>query len=649
MAEHMDEAEAEASPAGGVVADGGVAAGIALALGAPPPGGKLPPETAEFLQRQGRLVELQMEHLHEQRELILSRLRWGRFSDRMKAAIQVMTALVGLAVVAVVGAMAWHAHEDHGVRIEAFSVAPDLAQRGLTGQVVASRLLDKLAALQAKTVTARPASTYANDWGGDIKVEIPETGVSIGELNRYLRDWLGSETRISGDVVRTSAGLAVTARAGADPGATFEGPDADLDRLMQQAAEEIYAQTQPYRYAVYLASTDRKDEALAAFTRLAQSGAREDRPWAYAGWSSALLQADQPYAAAEKARAALALDPGLIPAYIEMLNSEDTLQHGQATVSALRDIMKALKSGHAVGVARTAIPGLMAGLEAGLAQNEGDYLRAARAWTAGSQVDLEGISGIVIPAAGVGGALINAHDIAGGDRVGQPLFPELNSDLQRAFRLGRAMALDDWAQALAATDGPTPDTEWWRRRFWPPRALALAESGRFDEASQLVGRTPLDCDGCLVARGSIAALAGDGAQSRQWFQRAADQAPLSPLAYTEWGRALLAKGDLDGAIGKLEEAHRRGPHYADPLELWGEALMRMGDLKGAAAKFAEADQYAPRWGRNHLRWGEALMLTGRYAEARRQFEAANSLDLSKPDRAALNVLLARTASGPLHG
>jgi hypothetical protein len=43
------------------------------------------------------------------------------------------------------------------------------------------------------------------------------------------------------------------------------------------------------------------------------------------------------------------------------------------------------------------------------------------------------------------------------------------------------------------------------------------------------------------------------------------------------------------------------------------------------------------------------MLTGRYAEARARYEAANGMDLSRPDRAALNVLLARTATGPLHG
>ncbi len=69
----------------------------------------------------------------------------------------------------------------------------------------------------------------------------------------------------------------------------------------------------------------------------------------------------------------------------------------------------------------------------------------------------------------------------------------------------------------------------------------------------------------------------------------------------------------------------------------------------AIAKFVAADKEAPHWGRNHLEWGEALMLSGRYAQARTQFETAMGLDLSIPDRAALDLLLERTSKGPLHG
>ncbi len=77
--------------------------------------------------------------------------------------------------------------------------------------------------------------------------------------------------------------------------------------------------------------------------------------------------------------------------------------------------------------------------------------------------------------------------------------------------------------------------------------------------------------------------------------------------------------------------------------------MRGRDYAGAAGKFAEAATDAPAWGKARLMQGEALLLAGRHAEARAQFEAADGLDLSAPDRAALKVFLARTASGPLHG
>ena len=46
------------------------------------------------------------------------------------------------------------------------------------------------------------------------KVEIPETGVSIVELERELRRSFGNETRVSGDVWRTPQGIAMTVHAG---------------------------------------------------------------------------------------------------------------------------------------------------------------------------------------------------------------------------------------------------------------------------------------------------------------------------------------------------------------------------------------------------------------------------------------------------
>jgi tetratricopeptide (TPR) repeat protein len=204
------------------------------------------------------------------------------------------------------------------------------------------------------------------------------------------------------------------------------------------------------------------------------------------------------------------------------------------------------------------------------------------------------------------------------------------------------MALDDWPGVIALSGNDRAVAATW------PIVYAIAMAGRAQEAQMRAAASPPDCDNCVMARGVAAAAAGDWIAANRWFAEVTRRAP-TPFAPTEWGRALLAKGDLEGAISRLGEAHRRGPRYADPLELWGEALMKKGDFASAAAKFAEADKFAPRWGRNHMLWGEALMLEGRYRQARGQYEAANGMDLSRADRAALDVLLARTAKGSLHG
>jgi tetratricopeptide (TPR) repeat protein len=645
MAERAEETGAEESTASPISMDSGLAAVALAAAKRRRRSSQSDAKLDAFLEKQGRLIDLQTEHLHEQRELILSRLRWGRFSDRVKAAIQVMTALVGLAVALAIGAMAWRAHEDHGVTIAAFAVPPDFAQKGLTGQVVASQVLDRLADLEAKTVTARPASTYVNDWGGDIKVEIPETGVSLGELNRYLREWLGHETRISGEVIRTPTGVAVTARVGDAPGKRFDGAEADLDTLVQRAAEAVYSQTQPYRWAVYLASQKQRQAAIAAYRQLAKSGAVEDRAWAYAGLASQAIQDYRGIEAVRFAGDALRLNPRLYPAHFMFNESLDILGRTQAHLEATRRELALHRSGGMVGLTKAESADRQTFLKALEARSLGDYRTASSLsqGLAGASINMEGSAGAYDPVALFADVLARDHDVTGSRRATAEIGE--HSFTQRTV-------LDDWAGLAALADGARGNPALggvFLGLMARPAGLAYAHLGRFAEAEAVLASAYPTCDDCMIARGQVAALKGDWSAADRWFAEAERRAPSIPIADTAWSGALIDKGDPDAAIAKAAEAHRRGPHFADPLELWGEALARKGDLAGAVAKFAEADKYAPRWGRNHLRWGEALMLSGRYAEARRQYETANGLDLSKPDRASLDVLLARTATGRLHG
>jgi len=52
-----------------------------------------------------------------------------------------------------VGLLAWDAVHGNGLLIEPFSVPPDMAAKGLIGQVVASQVLDRLTTIQTTTVS----------------------------------------------------------------------------------------------------------------------------------------------------------------------------------------------------------------------------------------------------------------------------------------------------------------------------------------------------------------------------------------------------------------------------------------------------------------------------------------------------------------
>lgn len=70
-------------------------------------------------------------------------------------------------------------------------------------------------------------------------MEIRETGVSIGEVYRFLRERLGHDTHIAGEVVRTASGFSLTARTGVNGALTVTGSETDVDGLVQKSAEAI--------------------------------------------------------------------------------------------------------------------------------------------------------------------------------------------------------------------------------------------------------------------------------------------------------------------------------------------------------------------------------------------------------------------------
>ncbi len=595
-------------------------------------------EAAAFLRDQRRLINLQAEHLHEQRELQLAHLRVRRWKDRMSLSLQVLAAAAGTAIAFAFVLMAWRAHEDHGLVIDAFSVPSEFAAEGLSGGVVAQLFLDKLNALQLATESDRPAATFQNNWGEDIKVEIPETGVKLGDLEKFLRDQLGDVSHVTGEAYKTATGVALAARLGDTPPQTFEGSRADIDSLVQKAAESVYRFSQPYRFSVYLEQHGRVEEAIGVISDLAVNGPASERGWAYAEWAHFnLYDFSDAEAARVHAKQGLGFTQGsTVRADIELIGVEVWTGHDEQALQYSKDLdSKAHERSSETTQSYFEQNSLIS--TAWLSSLVGDLKTSGTQWLRVAKTpEFQGL--VRLSHALAATEFVLDHDPQAAREALEPLGPTDDTSFLEANAINAFMGLPDYWLAMergdwrAALDDARAADAWLEthkaklpvsgllQSVWihPLQALAMAKAGDAAGSLALIETTPADCYLCLRVRGQIAAQAHDWPAAERWFAEAARQAPSMPFAFADWGAERLARGDADGAIAVLKRAHENGPHFADALELMGEALMRKGDYRAAVDKFRSADEAAPRWGRNHLRWGKSLLRVGREREAKAQ-------------------------------
>ena len=594
----------------------------------------------------------QRHHLHEQARHLREQLALKLWELRMGVVLRVATAVVGIAVAGGLAYLVWDAAHSKGLIVEPFNVPADMAVRGLTGEVIASQVIDKLSHM-TKSESSRAVQTYANNWGNNIKVEIPETGVSIGELRNFLRDWLGHDIRITGEVYKTADGIAVTARTGGNEGATFTGKESDLDALMQQAAEHVYEVTQPYRYANYLDRNydprgleQRVAKARAIYWKLIAGDDPVERAWAWNGLGTIAFrfEIDDPKSIYYY-RKAIAEVPGFLIATFALSGRGVALDEEEEYNFAL-DASRDLHANKDADINPHYAPYARLTADATIARLKGDYAAAVILAKTGARMPDD------FSVLGRGNYIRNAMlvMVSGHDQ------PALRGWLRelgwRAPPLGPqrtvlAMERQDWRDLLAqekAMRQRIADTSGVARKnaivnlgyAGPDIALAHAKLGDFAGAERLLALVPAYRDEGLRVHAQVAELQGQHARADWWFARAVAHAPSLPFANTLWGKALLARGQPDAAIEKFTAANRLGPKFADPLEGWGEALMARNQSHLALAKFAEANKYAPNWGRLHLKWGEALYYAGKRDDAKAQFARAAALDLTPSEKSELS-------------
>jgi tetratricopeptide (TPR) repeat protein len=594
------------SAAGGAAPPAAATAALALALQSDGPDGALGRETRAWLERQSALAEVELRHLEHEKELAIAAAKRRRYLDRLHMVGVTALAVLGVGAVAIGINEIWQAAHDRGIVLDTASTPEALAAQGLTGTVLADQLVNEIGRIRA----IADADSFASSdevrkqaSGEELRVEIPETGLSLQQVVRYLHRTFGHEQHMSAELVSGVDGrleLTVHIEGSADD-IHLSGPASELPRLVHEAAEQSYRTFSIVNYIVYLAHTDRPAGIAAARQFAATATGRLERADAYALLSSWEIDRAQ---AERDAAVAIAIDPLFFPGPLMFARAARQLGHDEAALRELRRV-GTLRPGNQLPqhehsfaeMQRTALEQIAALLGDSSRPGNIDYndragtpdLLAQRALKLGRAHDAAGARELLQQAADAGApstaTVLQARwfiDVDQGD------WPAALVDA-RAM-LAEREQLDATDPALHSRSGARTET-----LFRPLLALALAHNDAPADAQKLIDATPEDCYPCLRIRAQVAELAGEPALADRWFKEALRQGPSLPFAECEQGERLLARGDSDGARDAFLAAHQKGPHFADPLKGWGDVLVRQGHAGAALEKYDEALRYAPHW------------------------------------------------------
>ena len=499
---------------------------------------KLTRASLDYLHKQTRMLDVQMEHLSEQRVAALKELKLRVLGQRLRVWLQIFTVLFATLIGVGLLVLIRGAVTSSSVVVEPFDAPPALAARGLTGKVVAGGLLDVLTRLQLATRAAAAKRNLKNAWAGDIKVEVPETGISIGEIDRLLHERFGHDVHIDGDLVQTeTGGLRLSVRGDHVTPRTFSGEAGDLDRLTTAAAEYVYGQSEPVLYARYLNSTGRYADCETfleeAFTRAAEA----DLPDLANLWGNNLTSVGRNADGMAKYRLAVQLKPRFWKAWSNLIGGASVVQSEEAALRIGRQMLAAAQNAPS---AERLTPLNLVNMDALQQDWQGNFLDniydEKTHGTGGTQSQ------------GVGATLADAaarmHDWPAAARYltqADPSDPYTKAEV--AFVAG-LHALDDGVPTAAAASLQALDRRWiadpnlqYDDYDYPCYlGLAYGLSGRMGDAEAVFSRLSKKLS-CLSFRADSLDRAGDWPGAQAAYAAAVSSGPDLPLPYQRWGLA----------------------------------------------------------------------------------------------------------------
>ncbi|WP_411287959.1 hypothetical protein, partial [Phenylobacterium sp.] len=188
---------------------------------------------------------------------------WQIASERAGVALKVLTGVVGLVAAVGLGVMAWSAAHDESMVVRPFSAPPSWTARGVGGDVLAGRYTDHIVSLQQSAAKGFLSVQTLRSASDEVRLEIPQTGVSLGDIQRALTAWLGHQKVVSGALSEDGSGqVTLTVRVAGQGSFSLTGPPGEVDAMIRQLAERSFAAADPQRAVLAFLNLDRRDEAL---------------------------------------------------------------------------------------------------------------------------------------------------------------------------------------------------------------------------------------------------------------------------------------------------------------------------------------------------------------------------------------------------
>jgi tetratricopeptide (TPR) repeat protein len=584
------------------------AAAVAAKLAGNDPG--VARKTEIFLDRQAQILETQNQHLKEEHAARLHFLQGQarevdlrRFGLRLRVGFHLFLVLVATAIGIGLVVMVRDAVTSRSVVIDSFDAPPALAASGLSGRVVSAGLLDMLTRIQAANRSNVVERALSNAWTNEIAIEVPETGISIGQIERVLKTRFGHDQHIEGDLVQNEkGGLVLTVRGTGILPKSFTDEKRDLEKLLMEAGEYVYGQSQPGLWTAYLSNSDRDDDAI----RFAQSAYvtadLSERPYILNYWANAISDKGGEGANREALtlyREAVRLKPDYWTGYHNIMVALGSLGDEAGIVEVGKQMIKL--AGGRPGRAPDDLYemydwqfwDLPAVHASGIADMKSHRGIGTLSFSAGAENLSVAATEVLMHDADSAALRLettlvdekNRPDVAAAANA-RALLAEERGDLKEAAREWDAFAVE---YANPIVSAPVPSSICYAAVTYEK----TGQSAKANAALNAVGKlTLVDCD---RFRGDVFDLRGDWTAAQEWYAKAIELAPSTPSGYYSWGMALAKHGDLDGAAAKLKDANQKGPHWADPLKAWGDVLAKQGNTREALAKYEEALKYAPNW------------------------------------------------------